>query len=94
MISDRIICIVRIKMLIEKKHSMIFLSSHLSTQYVCMASRNLAIIISCKDNQRILTFSVVAVAMFKALLRAPIEADGAKAAAEPTRREAMASFMV
>ena len=32
--------------------------------------------------------------MFKALLRAPTEADGAKAAAEPTRREAMASFMV
>ena len=43
-----------------------------------------------------LTFSVsVAVsAMFKALLRTPKEAPGAKAAAEPTRREAIASFMV
>ena len=32
--------------------------------------------------------------MFKALLRTPKEAAGAKAAAEPTRREAMASFMM
>ena len=94
MISDRIICIVRIKMLIEKKHSMIFLSSHFSTQLCFHCIEEPCNCISCKDNQSILTFSVVAVAMFKALLRAPTEADGAKAAAEPTRREAMASFMV
>jgi hypothetical protein len=31
--------------------------------------------------------------MFKAVLRTPKEAAGAKAAAEPIRREAMASFM-
>ena len=40
-----------------------------------------------------LTFSVVvSVAMFKALLRIGVAA-GAKAAAEPTRREAIASFI-
>jgi hypothetical protein len=32
--------------------------------------------------------------MFKAVLRALKVAPGAKAAAEPTRREAIASFMV
>ncbi len=41
-----------------------------------------------------LTFSVVvSVAMFKALLRMGVAA-GAKATAEPTRREAIASFML
>jgi len=41
-----------------------------------------------------LTFSVaVSVAMFKALLRMGVAA-GAKAAAEPTRREAIASFIL
>ena len=45
----------------------------------------------CKMN---LTCSVVvSVAMFKALLRMGVAA-GAKAAAEPTRREAIASFML
>jgi hypothetical protein len=45
----------------------------------------------CKMN---LTFSVVvSVAMFKALLRMGVAA-GAKATAEPTRREAIASFML
>ena len=45
----------------------------------------------------LLTLPVVAVsvsAMFKAELRMPTEAPGAKAAAEPTRSDAIASFMV
>ena len=41
-----------------------------------------------------LTFSVVVAAMLRALLRAGAVAPGAKAAAEPARRAAMASFMV
>jgi hypothetical protein len=40
------------------------------------------------------TFSEVSVAIFKAVLRALKVAPGAKAAAVPTRREAIASFMV
>jgi hypothetical protein len=48
---------------------------------------------STSYSERQLTFSAVSVAMFKAVLRTPKEAAGAKAAAEPTRREAMASFM-
>merc|ERR1719183_907932 len=38
--------------------------------------------------------SVAVSAMFKAVLRALKEAPGAKAAAEPTRREAIASFIL